>query len=208
MMAEKVLETSVDLYLKAKHPEKSHEVQRLLADVREDRRLAVSLSEVLHAPPIAATTSAFSTSVSTHEEAAGLERFEHADVQANLVTSLEEVNVGEDLDLEIELLNVGKNEASLIKIEGVIPEGFELKAKPEMYRVDDRCVSMKGKRLPPLRSEDVRFSVRPVSKGTFFLKPRIIYLDETGKCISYEPQPITITVKELGIKGWLKGPRK
>ena len=31
-------------------------------------------------------------------------------------------------------------------------------------------------------------------------------LDETGNYKSHEPEPVTITVKELGISGWLKGP--
>jgi len=38
-------------------------------------------------------------------------------------------------------------------------------------------------------------------------KPLILYLDETGKYKSHEPEPVTITVKELGIKGWIKGER-
>jgi hypothetical protein len=46
-----------------------------------------------------------------------------------------------------------------------------------------------------------------MSKGMFVMKPRILYLDETGKYRSHEPEPITITVKELGISGWLKGER-
>jgi len=32
-----------------------------------------------------------------------------------------------------------------------------------------------------------------------------MYLDESGKYKSSEPQPVTVTVKELGISGWLKG---
>jgi len=42
-------------------------------------------------------------------------------------------------------------------------------------------------------------------QGLFKLKPRILYLDEGGKYKSHEPEPVSITVKELGITGWLKG---
>jgi hypothetical protein len=34
-----------------------------------------------------------------------------------------------------------------------------------------------------------------------------LYLDEKGRNKTQESEPITITVKELGIKGWLKGER-
>jgi hypothetical protein len=66
---------------------------------------------------------------------------------------------------------------------------------------------MKGKRLDPLKTEEIRLVLKPKILGAFNLKPRIHYLDENGKYKSYEPEPITITVKELGIKGWLKGER-
>ena len=39
------------------------------------------------------------------------------------------------------------------------------------------------------------------------LKPRKSYLDENGKYRSYEPEPVSVIVRELGIKGWLKGER-
>ena len=207
MMAEKVLQTSAGSYLKAKHAEKSEQVQRLLEKVREERELAVSLSEVLHAPTITSSTASFMTLTPSEERAVGLERFEHADVQANLILRVKEVRVGEDLDLEIELVNAGKAPASLIKVEEIIPEGFEIRRAPEVYRVEDCYLNMKGKRLDPLKTEDVKLVLQPTTKGTFHLKPRILYLDETGKHKSHEPEPVTITVKELGISGWIKGER-
>jgi hypothetical protein len=68
-----------------------------------------------------------------------------------------------------------------------------------------RHLDMKGKRLDPLKTEEVKLNMKALSKGTFTLKPTILYLDETGKYRSYEPEPTTIKVKELGISGWLKG---
>ena len=46
---------------------------------------------------------------------------------------------------------------------------------------------------------------KPKVQGVFPLKLRIDYLDENGKYKAHEPEPVTITVKELGVKGWLKG---
>jgi len=204
-MAEEVLQASAGAYAKAKHPEKSEEVQRLLESVKEERQLALTLSEVLHAPTIVSTTSSFSTPAPTHERAVGLERFEHAEVQANLITRVREVMVGDDVNLEIELVNAGKAPAMLIKVQEVVPEAFEVKEVSETCRVEDRYLNMKGRRLDPLKTEEVKMIVKPLSKGTFTIQPRILYLDETGKYKSYDPEPIPMTVKELGIRGWLKG---
>jgi len=206
-MAEEILQASAGSYMKAKHPEKSEEVKRLLESVKEERQLATSLSELLHAPAIASATTSFATPTPTYEKAVGLERFEHADIQANLIIRIKEVKVGEDVSLEIEMVNAGKAPALLIKVQEIIPETFEIKEAPQTYRVEDSYLNMKGKRLDPLKTEEVKLVVKPLSKGTFTIKPRILYLDENGKYRSHEPEPIPIVVKELGIKGWIKGER-
>ncbi len=204
-MAEKLLQASAGSYMKAKHPEKSEQVQRLLESVKEERQLVMSLTEVLHVPLATSTTATFTTPTPGEETPTGLERFEHADVQANLILRVREVKVGEDINLEIELVNAGKAPALLIKVEEVVPRDFEVKRAPEIYRVEDSYLNMKGRRLAPLKTEEIRLVLRPATKGTFILKPRIMYLDETGKYKAHEPEPVTITVKELGIKGWIKG---
>ena len=205
MMAEKMLQVSTGSYLKAKHPAKQKQVSRLLEKVRKEKELALSLTEVLHAPLATSTTATFTTPTPSEETPIGLERFEHAEIQANLILRVKEVKVGEDINLTIELVNAGKAPALLIKVDEIIPEGFEIREVPEIYRVEDRYLNMKGKRLNPLKTEDVKMVVKPKSKGTFSMKPRILYIDEKGKYKSHEPEPVTITVKELGIKGWIKG---
>jgi len=207
-MAERLLQSSAGAYIKAKHPEKSDEIRLILESVKEEREIAVSLSEVLHAPTIVSTTTSFSTPTPTHEQAVGLERFESADIQANLITRRREVGVGEDLELEIELVNAGKAPAQLVKVENIIIEGFELKSYPDICRVEDSYLDMKGRTLSPLKTQELKLVLKPLTKGAFELKPRILYLDESGKYKHHEPEPVTITVSELGIKGWLRGPTR
>ncbi|MGD8507091.1 MAG: hypothetical protein PVF15_10570, partial [Candidatus Bathyarchaeota archaeon] len=100
-MAEKVLQVAAEAFTKAKHSEKTEQIQRLLEKIRDERELAVSLSEVLHAPTITSSTASFATLTPSEERAVGLERFEHADVQVKLVQPEKETRVGEDLTLEM-----------------------------------------------------------------------------------------------------------
>jgi tetratricopeptide (TPR) repeat protein len=206
-MAEKILRTSAGSFMKAEHPAKREQVLRLLEKVREERELAMSLNQVLHAPTIASATTAFSSPAPTHESAVGLERFEHANIQATLIAHQKELKIGENLDLEIELVNAGKGPALLTKITEIIPGGFELTEEPDYCRVEDSHLNMKGKRLDPLMTKEVKLVLKPRIKGEFPIKPKILYVDEDGKCMSHELEPVTITVKELGIRGWLKGER-
>ncbi len=200
-MAEKLLQASIGSYKKAKHPEKSEEVQRLLESVKEERQLAMSLTEVLHAPTAASTTTSFSTPAPTHEKAVGLEKFEHAAIEANLVLSSKEAKAGENFNLEMQIVNVGKEAALLAKVEEILPPGFEPVAKPDYCHFEDAHLDMKGKKLNPLKTEEIRLILRSFDKGTFTIKPRIIYVDETGHQMFCEPEPATINVSEVTLPG-------
>ena len=169
--------------------------------------MAISLTEVLHAPTIISTTAAFTTPQPTGEEAVGSERFEHADVQANLIIPRKELKVGESLDVELEFVNAGKGSAVLTKVTEIVPKGFEVVEKPENCRIEESHINLRGKRLDPLKTKGMKLVLKPTLQGTFALKPTVLYLDENGKYKSHEPEPVTIVVKELGIKGWLKGER-
>jgi len=205
MIAEKVLEASAAHYAAAEYPAKKEEVLQLLERVRNERELAVSLSEVLHGPSSLSFVSGITTPTKTQESPVGLEMFDHAHLQSSLTMRNRNLRVGENCEVEIELVNAGKGPAQLVKLEELLPEGFELTQNPEGYRMEDNYLNMRGKRLDSLKTEEVRLTLKPRVQGQFTLKPRILYLDEGGKYKSHEADPITVTVKELGITGWLKG---
>jgi hypothetical protein len=142
----------------------------------------------------------------TAEPSAMKPESDHADIKASLILNAREVRVGENLSIRLEMTNTGKAPARLIRIESLIPEGFKLVREPKIYVVEDRHLNMKGRILNPLSNTDVKLSLRPLTKGVFSLKPKIFYLDENGEFRSHEPETITITVKELGISGWIRGP--
>lgn len=198
LVAEKVLQTSIGSYLKAKHPAKSEQVQQLLEKVRAERELAKSISEVLRAPTITSSTASFVTPPQTQERSVGLEKFEHASVQGKLILPKKEVRLGEEFNLEIQIGNVGKEAILLVKVEEILPKGFEfVKIPEERYSFTDKYLDMKGIQLNPLKTEEIQFVLRSFSKGPFEIKPRITYVGETGEEMTYEPDPVTIQLSEL-----------
>jgi uncharacterized repeat protein (TIGR01451 family) len=194
LMAEKVLQTSKKSYKAAKQPEKSNEVEELLGKAREEREFASLLSDILHKPSAVSTQAPFSAPTITQEKALGLERFEHADVQASLDPGLQETAIGEEVSLRIQIANVGKGAASIVKIHDVVPDGFDLVKKPEAHQLEDSTLTLDGKRLASLRTEEVDLILRPRSEGTFIFKPRISYVDESGKRKLCQPEPARIKV--------------
>jgi len=200
-MAEKVLQVSAEHYLKARHHEKTEQVQQFLEKVREERDLAVSLSKVLHMPAVSSSTVSFATLTPGEESAVGLERFERADVQAKLVQDTKEIRVGEDFKLEMQIVNVGKEAIVLTKLEEIIPAGFQLVSKPDYCKSEDAYLDMKGKRLDPFKTEQIEFVLRSLEKGTFKITPRIVCVDETGHQIFRGPDPVAINVSEVVLAG-------
>ncbi len=122
-------------------------------------------------------------------------------IQAKLILRSKEVNVGEDVNLEMQLTNEGEAPALLIRVEKILPEGFELVAKPSYCRFEETYLDMTRKRLDPLMTEEIRLALRSFDKGTFTIKPKIIYVDATANQMSCEPEPVTINISETVLPG-------
>ncbi len=206
LLAEKCLERSAGLYETAGYVGKRDEVLKTLKKVKEKREFALSLGELLTAPSDASSTSVIFAPGLTVEEPVGLSKFERSFVQANLIAHQREVIVGEDFGLEVQVANLGKNAAFLIRMEEIVPKGFDLIKKPEKCIVDNGFFNFKGRKLAALETEEMKITLKPKKKGSFTFTPKIQYMDEAGEHKTCELERVTVTVKEMGIRGWLKGP--
>jgi uncharacterized repeat protein (TIGR01451 family) len=201
LMAEKLLHVSLDSYSKAKHPEKVEQVQRLLQKVREEKELALSLNEVFHAHSITSSTGSFTTINTSQEIAVGFERFERADIQAKINLELTKVAVGEDFTFSINVGNVGQEPVSLVKIENILPIGFQLIEKPEDSTFQNMQLTMVGKRLEHLKTAEIKLKVRSIKTGAVEIRPRIICVDDIGQQLFFSPEPLNLQVSDAILAG-------
>jgi hypothetical protein len=206
LLAEKCLEQSAKLYEAANYVGKKDEVLKTLRKVEEKREFALSLGELVAAPKDASSTRVISAPGSTIEEPVGLLKFEHALIQANLIAHQREIGVGEDLGLEIQFANLGKDMAFLMKIDEIIPRDFDLIEKPDKCVADDGFINLKGRKLAPLESAEIKLTLKSRKKGRFVIAPKMYYMDEAGEHKSCDLEQLAVNVKELGIRGWLRGP--
>jgi KaiC/GvpD/RAD55 family RecA-like ATPase len=200
-MAEKVLQISADSYAKAQHQEKTENVKLILQKVKEEKEIAVSLSEVFHAPAVTSSTGSFTTISPTFEMAVGLERFEHADIQAKVILPIDKICVGEDVNLEIQIVNVGKEPVLLTGIEEFLPEGFRLIGKPDGFSFENLKLSIMGKQLNPLKTEQITLKLRSFKSGDFEVRPKIVCVDEIGQQLLFTTEPATLKVTEAVLEG-------
>jgi len=192
----KLLQTSADLYQKAQHQVKSEEVRGILHRVGKELESITSLSGALGTPPMTSVIAPFAVNTPAFDKPLGPERFEHADVQTRIVTGQTNLGIGDDLNLDIELVNAGRGPAQLLILEGIVPEGFELKNGPETLGIENNNLNMRGKRLYPLKEQEVKLLLRPLTLGRFKLSPRILYLDESGQQKWHQSKAVEVTVEE------------
>jgi len=196
-MTENLLQMAAGSFMKAKQPEKTAQVQRILTNVKEEKALAASLSQVMQAPTIASSTSSFTAPSPTSEVSVGLEQFQHANIQANLITQVKEVKVGESFCLTVEFVNAGREPALLTRVEDFVPLDFIVVKKPEIYRLEESCLNMKGKQIAPLKLVEAKVVLQPSQKGLYRLNPKVHYLDELGQNKSLQLKAIEIKVEEI-----------
>jgi len=206
LLAEKCLERSAELYERAGHAGRKEGALKTLRMVKEKSEFALSLGELFKPPSDAVNTSVITAPGMIVEEAVGLMKFEHAFVEANVISHKSKVAVGEELEMEIQLANLGKNAGFLISVEGMVPEGFDVTRKPDKCTMNDGVLLFRGRKLDPLETNEVKLSLKPKKKGEYNWTPEIKYMDETGQHKSCQLEQVTLSVEELGIRGWLRGP--
>ncbi len=52
----------------------------------------------------------------------------------------------------------------------------------------------------------MKLILKPKKKGDFIFTPKIEFMDEAGEYRTCDLEQVTVIVKELGIRGWLRGP--
>ncbi len=192
-LAERYLERSAEFYGKAGYTGKIDEVNKILSRVREKREFAISLTKALKPPTLASSPTLLSVPAYTQEEAVGLERFNHVNVQA-YVSAPEEVTVEEEFELRIDLVNVARVSGLLARIDNLIPTTFKMTKTPAPYIIEDKSLNAQGKKLAPDKVESIRISAQAIKTGVFSLCPEVVYVDELGKFKKCKCNAIPVTI--------------
>ncbi len=178
--AESHFELAARLYAEAGFAQKREEVQRQIQRIHEEKELLLTPLEALSENPALAQASASPISL-TRDRALGLERFESANIVGSLVVEERDLLVGHDLTYELEISNVGKTTATLLRLESFVPEGFEVGDRDLPFRVRGRHIDLRGKRLEYLQTEEVKIPLKATRKVEAELRPKLLFADERGE---------------------------
>jgi len=175
-----LLRESADAFLRAQQPARREHALRLLEKAKMESRLAIKTTEILETASEAPTNVAFHTPAQGDEKAVGLERFEHADIEARLASVTRRSGPSGDLVLEIEISNTGKQHIKLVRVDEAIPEGADLTEAPESWKTQGRSLSPAPRRIAPTKTETLKLVIRPKTEGLLRIEPKVIFVDENG----------------------------
>jgi KaiC/GvpD/RAD55 family RecA-like ATPase len=119
-----------------------------------------------------------------------------SNVQTRVVLERNDFELGEDINIRIELQNTGKTPVQLFRSENLVPATFDLVGYPSAYHYFGSYLDLHGARLEPYISESIEVILRANKKGAFSIAPRTTYTGETGQQLSLSPEPISISVME------------
>jgi KaiC/GvpD/RAD55 family RecA-like ATPase len=167
----------------------------------EAKRLRSHLmSKGLNMSTATSSTTRSATPSPSAERAASIEKSDAA-IQAKLIQHGTDIRAGEDENIEIQIVNVGKEAVLLIKIENILPVGFQLVGKPEGSSFEGMHLVMKRKWLDPLETDEIKIVFKSFRNGAFEIKPKIIWVDKAGHETSYELEPKIVNVLETVLPG-------
>lgn len=206
-LAENHLSLAAQLYGEAGYFKKKEEALNHLKRAKGAKELLLTPVDVLERSPAVTGTSVTPVSL-TRDKATGLERFETANVVGNATLDQNVAGVESDFVLELEVANIGKTGATLLKIENVAQEGLELVRDRIVERMDNGFIDMRGRRLEYLKTHEVKVPIRAKRRGTYDLRPRVLYVDEKGVYRSHQFEAARIIVTDIAGRSLLESERR
>ena len=123
------------------------------------------------------------------------ERFEHSNLQSALMM-LRRVTVGEEVEMRLDIVNVGKGKSFILKVEGLIPSNkINVKALPSYCCLRHGNLDLGKKEIVAFQVETIKLNIQIAKEGVFNLSPKIVYVDDLGETKTCELKSISITVK-------------
>lgn len=193
-LAEKHLERAASLFEKGRYEGRKREVSEILKKVSEKRAFTFTVSKVLQTSTNMTSTDLILAPTPTYEAAVGAQSFEDANVKAHLKIPTD-ADVGEQFEIALDLVNVGKDFGLLVRVDDIVPAEFKIVSFDPCYTLEGNALNVGGKKIVPLKAETIKISAQATRAGCFELHPQIVYVDTSGQFKQSVPPAATLTVR-------------
>ena len=100
----------------------------------------------------------------------------------------------EQIEVKLDIVNVGREPGLLLRVQGLVPPCFKVVSSSPQLKIEGDLIDMKGKRIEPLKVDLIELCLQTMEAGIFNLKPQIVYIDEVGSFKQCFLKPATLTV--------------
>ncbi len=195
--AEKHFRLAAKLFGNAGFPLKKREALLDLKRVLEEKQVLLTALQELSQVPTT-TGSPIGTIPKGGGKPIGYERFEEAYVVGDISLTQTDVLVGSDFTFELDIANVGRTNATLIKMIDTAPIGLSVNREKTPQTSEDGSLDLQGRRLEHLKTHRAVLTLTASRKGTYALQPKVYFADEQGNYKSFRFPPATLSVLDLG----------
>jgi hypothetical protein len=187
-LAEKILEQSAEIFDRSGYSAKRNAILAVLSKVKEEKEFVISLAQILSAPTVVSSTATFSPPDLSHEGSLRLAELKRPNIQIALSFPRRAV-AGEHFTVKVDLINTGREPATLHKIEGLLPSGTMLDSEDQGGRrsiEESGMMDFEGKVFMPLQMDTFSYTVKLKSDAVALeFNPKVYYSDQSGKlCIT------------------------
>ena len=123
-------------------------------------------------------------------------RFDHANLQADLMIR-RKANIGEDVEMRLDIVNVGKGKSTITKIEGINPaEWIRVTISPSDGRLQNNNLDIEPIEIGAFQVHTIKLNVQAIKTGAFSFNPHLTYIDDLGETRTCRLNPVEITVQK------------
>lgn len=124
-----------------------------------------------------------------HEES--VERFRHANIQMTLLMP-RVANIGDEVEVRLDLVNVGRNPGSLVRVDRLIPFNCNIVSMPPFCSAQNGSILFSQKSISDFEVGSIKLKVAFSKVGTFHINPCLVYMNDLGEAITRKTRPVIL----------------
>ena len=121
-------------------------------------------------------------------------KFGHANIQLSVMAK-GKVQVGEEIEIRFDLVNVGRGTGTVAEIKNATLPGFNVTISPSFCNIVNCVIELNDKAIEAFKVKTIKLRVNVTKAGVYTLNPEAVYVDDLGRTKAVKTKSITITVQ-------------
>jgi len=121
-------------------------------------------------------------------------KYDKVNLQTNLMAP-RDITIGQEFEIRLDIVNVGRKSGSLLKIEETVPPQFKILTLPSNSNIEGKWLQIQKGNINPFSVETLKVRVAASRAGSFSIEPKVIFADASGKTKICKVKKVNIIVR-------------